>query len=131
MSRSAESARRRVLIVDDHPIVRHGLARMIEASPDLAVCGEVETVALGVAEDVLVVIPRGKYESLQARMNLPSLLVAPVEAGQAVGSVRVELDDKLLIERPLVAISGAPEGGIWRRMVDGFWLWFEDDEAAE
>ena len=45
MSRSAESARRRVLIVDDHPIVRHGLARMIEASPDLAVCGEVETVA--------------------------------------------------------------------------------------
>ncbi|HWS27469.1 MAG TPA: D-alanyl-D-alanine carboxypeptidase family protein [Xanthomonadales bacterium] len=93
--------------------------------------GEVEKVALGVADDVLVVIPRGKYESLQARMNLPSLLVAPVEAGQAVGSVRVELDDKLLIERPLVAISGAPEGGIWRRMVDGFWLWFEDDEAAE
>jgi DNA-binding NarL/FixJ family response regulator len=45
MSRSAESARRRVLIVDDHPIVRQGLARMIEASPDLAVCGEVETVA--------------------------------------------------------------------------------------
>ena len=73
--------------------------------------GEVEKVALGVADDVLVVIPRGKYESLQARMNLPSLLVAPVEAGQAVGSVRVELDDKLLIERPLVAISGAPEGG--------------------
>ena len=48
-----------------------------------------------------------------------------------VGSVRVELDKKLLIERPLVAIAGAPEGGIWRRMVDGFWLWFEDDEAAE
>ncbi len=45
MSRNAEPARRRVLIVDDHPIVRHGLARMIEASPDLAVCGEVETVA--------------------------------------------------------------------------------------
>ena len=45
MSRNAEPARRRVLTVDDHPIVRHGLARMIEASPDLAVCGEVETVA--------------------------------------------------------------------------------------
>jgi DNA-binding NarL/FixJ family response regulator len=38
-------ARQRVLIVDDHPIVRHGLVRMIEASPDLMVCGEVETVA--------------------------------------------------------------------------------------
>ena len=91
--------------------------------------GEVDKVALGVAEDVLVVIPRGKYESLQARMNLPSLLIAPVEAGQSVGSVRVELDKKLLVERPLVAIAAAPEGGIWRRTVDGFWLWFEDDEA--
>lgn len=45
MSRSEQSARQRVLIVDDHPIVRHGLTRMIEAAPDLAVCGEAETVA--------------------------------------------------------------------------------------
>ena len=45
MSPSGNPARQRVLIVDDHPIVRHGFVRMIEASPDLAVCGEVETVA--------------------------------------------------------------------------------------
>jgi len=37
--------RKRVLIVDDHPIVRHGLRRMIEAAPDLIVCGEAETEA--------------------------------------------------------------------------------------
>jgi DNA-binding NarL/FixJ family response regulator len=37
--------RRRVLIVDDHPIVRHGLRRMIEAEHDLTVCGEVENAA--------------------------------------------------------------------------------------
>jgi DNA-binding NarL/FixJ family response regulator len=35
--------RRRVLIVDDHPIVRQGLRRMIDPEPDLAVCGEAET----------------------------------------------------------------------------------------
>jgi DNA-binding NarL/FixJ family response regulator len=34
---------RRVLIVDDHPIVRQGLRRMIEAESDLVVCGEVQT----------------------------------------------------------------------------------------
>lgn len=90
--------------------------------------GEVENVQLGVAEDVLVLIPRGKYEQLQARMDLPSLLVAPVETGRKVGSVKVNLDGKALVERPLVAITEAPEGGIWRRMVDGFWLWFEDEE---
>jgi D-alanyl-D-alanine carboxypeptidase (penicillin-binding protein 5/6) len=92
--------------------------------------GEVESVQLGVADDVLVVIPRGKYEQLKARMDLPSLLIAPVEAGQKVGNVSVSLEGKPLIERPLVAIAAAPEGGIWRRTVDGFWLWFEDDEEA-
>jgi len=35
--------RRRVLIVDDHPIVRHGLKTMIDAEPDLMVCGEAES----------------------------------------------------------------------------------------
>jgi DNA-binding NarL/FixJ family response regulator len=34
---------RRVLIVDDHPIVRQGLRRMIETESDLVVCGEVQT----------------------------------------------------------------------------------------
>lgn len=39
------AVRRRVLIVDDHPIVRQGLKRMIEAEPDMEVCGEAATEA--------------------------------------------------------------------------------------
>ncbi len=92
--------------------------------------GEVESVALGVAEDMLVVIPRGKYEQMQARMDVPSLLIAPVEKGQKVGMVRVSLDGKAFAERPLVALAAGPEGGFWRRSVDGFWLWFEDAEET-
>jgi DNA-binding NarL/FixJ family response regulator len=34
---------RRVLIVDDHPIVRQGLRRIMENEEDLTVCGEAET----------------------------------------------------------------------------------------
>ena len=37
--------RRRVLVVDDHPIVRQGLALMIDQEPDLEVCGEAEEAA--------------------------------------------------------------------------------------
>ena len=33
----------RVLVVDDHPIVRHGLRQMIDAEPDLTVCGEAQS----------------------------------------------------------------------------------------
>ena len=40
---SNAKGQRRVLIVDDHPIVRQGLRRMIETESDLVVCGEVQT----------------------------------------------------------------------------------------
>jgi DNA-binding NarL/FixJ family response regulator len=34
---------RRVLIVDDHPVVRQGIKLMVNAQPDLTVCGEAQT----------------------------------------------------------------------------------------
>lgn len=36
--------KRRVLIVDDHPLMRQGLAELINQQPDLAICGEAEDV---------------------------------------------------------------------------------------
>jgi DNA-binding NarL/FixJ family response regulator len=41
--RRRAGAARRVLIVDDHPIVRQGLRRMIDPEPDLVVCGEAQS----------------------------------------------------------------------------------------
>jgi DNA-binding NarL/FixJ family response regulator len=37
-----EVTKRRILVVDDHPIVRQGLSLMINREPDLIVCGEAE-----------------------------------------------------------------------------------------
>jgi DNA-binding NarL/FixJ family response regulator len=43
-SRAAETGGvRRVLIVDDHPVVRQGLRYLLENADDLVVCGEAET----------------------------------------------------------------------------------------
>jgi len=39
-------AKQRVLIVDDHPMMRQGLAQLIDHEPDLAACGEADTAAL-------------------------------------------------------------------------------------
>lgn len=42
-SSPGKPARLRVLVVDDHPIVREGLRHLINDEPDLAVCGEAGT----------------------------------------------------------------------------------------
>src|ERR1700720_4167044 len=53
--------KRRILVVDDHPIVRQGLALLINREPDLVVCGEAEEamgamhVLASARPDVLVV----------------------------------------------------------------------------
>ncbi len=47
---------KRVFILDDHPMMRQGLAQLIEAEPDLSVCGEAET-AGGALEAVAALKP--------------------------------------------------------------------------
>jgi DNA-binding NarL/FixJ family response regulator len=41
-SRSPASTKKRIMVVDDHPIVRQGLALLINREPDMVVCGEAE-----------------------------------------------------------------------------------------
>lgn len=59
----------RILIVDDHPVVREGLAMQLATQPDLMVCGEAEDVAGGLAmlesanPDVAIVDISLKYGS--------------------------------------------------------------------
>lgn len=40
----------RIFLVDDHPVTREGLARLINLEPDLEVCGEASTAAQALAE---------------------------------------------------------------------------------
>lgn len=89
--------------------------------------GETETLRLGLEQPLLLTVPRGRYDAVKAEMDLPRQLVAPFTQGQQVGVLRLSLDDKPLVERPLVALDDAPEAGFFKRISDGFWLWWESD----
>lgn len=89
--------------------------------------GQSAEVQLGVAEPLLVTVPRGKYPQLKPSMDVPKTLVAPIKKGQAIGSVKVMLDGKVVAQRPLVALAAVEEGGFFKRLWDEFWMWWESE----
>jgi DNA-binding NarL/FixJ family response regulator len=40
--KASPGTKRKIFLVDDHPVLRDGLRRLLEAEPDLQVCGEAE-----------------------------------------------------------------------------------------
>lgn len=62
----AATSRRRVLLVDDHPMMRAGLAQLIGLQPDLAVCGEAANPA-----EALKLISTARPEIMLADLTMP------------------------------------------------------------
>lgn len=89
--------------------------------------GATDEVQLGVAEPLLVTVPRGKYDQLKPMMDVPKTLVAPIAKGQKIGTVKVTLDGKVVSQRPLVALNAVEQGGFFKRLWDEFWMWWEAD----
>lgn len=89
--------------------------------------GKAKEVQLGVAQPMLVSVPRGRYDDLKPTMDVPKTLVAPIAAGQAIGTVKVTLDGKVVAESPLVAITAIEEAGFFKRLWDAFWMWWESE----
>ncbi len=87
--------------------------------------GERESTGLGTQRDVYVTIPRGSYDRLEAELDLPQQLVAPVAPTDELGVLRVSLADQTLAEAGLFALNGVAEGSIWQQARDSVLLWFE------
>jgi DNA-binding NarL/FixJ family response regulator len=71
MNKSAKSfrAKKRILVVDDHPMTREGIVQWIRGEPDLAICGEAETSA-----QALEIVTRRKPDLVLTDIGLPDKL---------------------------------------------------------
>lgn len=86
--------------------------------------GEKDQLKLGLASDIVLTIPRGARESLESAVEVDSVIKAPVEAGDELGTVTISFDGEVLAERPVVALESAPEGGLFKRLLDAVKLFF-------
>ncbi|GAB6195900.1 D-alanyl-D-alanine carboxypeptidase family protein [Lysobacter xanthus] len=86
--------------------------------------GQQNAVRLGLAEPMLVTLPRGRYAQLKPVMDVPKSMVAPIAKGQKIGTVRVMLGAKVLAERPLVALDAVEEAGFFKRLWHELLMWW-------
>jgi len=93
--------------------------------------GKEEELSIGLAEDLFISIPKGSYEKLEANVDLPNIITAPIQQGTQLGTLNIQLNGEVLVQKPLVALQTAEQAGWWSRSMDGIGLWFKsfgDDE---
>jgi D-alanyl-D-alanine carboxypeptidase (penicillin-binding protein 5/6) len=75
--------------------------------------------------DILASVPHGSAGKVKAEFVGQEPLIAPVAAGQRIGTLRVTLEDKPVGEFPLVALENVGVAGFFGRAWDSMRLWFK------
>ncbi len=86
--------------------------------------GTADTVKAGFLADVYVTLPKGQRSKLKASVESLQPLVAPIRAGQRVGTMKISVDGKPYRELPVVALENVPVAGIFGRSWDSLRLLF-------
>ena len=86
--------------------------------------GRAATAKLGRAQGWVVTVPAGEAARLKTEVQRPEPLVAPLQQGQVVVSVRVLTGQGALVtEMPLEVLESVPESGVFGRAWDALRLW--------
>ena len=87
--------------------------------------GQAESVQVGPNAAIQVTTQRGRGDAVQASIELPTALVAPLKYDTAVGKLKLTLDGKEVGSYPLYPLQDVAEAGFFGRTVDSIKLWFE------
>jgi len=86
--------------------------------------GAQNSVDLGIQDEVLITIPRGRSEDLVATLDMDEVIRGGFAAGDVMGAVEISLDDEVLYAGDVVAIQSVERGGLLRRLIDALTLFF-------
>jgi D-alanyl-D-alanine carboxypeptidase (penicillin-binding protein 5/6) len=87
--------------------------------------GTLDRLDIGFREDRYVTIPAGQQAQLGAQLETMQPLVAPVNAGQQVGTLHLTLNGEPFLDLPVVALRTVPLANVFSRGVDAIRLLFQ------
>lgn len=86
--------------------------------------GVQDQVSLGVIDDIVITVPRGSRNEVKANLEVDTIIEAPLEQGQELGNLKINLNGETLVEQPLVALKPIEEAGFFARLWDAIKLFF-------
>jgi len=86
--------------------------------------GAANSVKAGFLADLYLTLPKGQGGNLKATLETLQPLLAPINVGQRLGTMRVTLDGKPFRELPVVALENVPISGVLGRGWDTLRLLF-------
>lgn len=78
--------------------------------------GAQDEVALGVAEDLYLTLPRDAFEAMTSQVEISGYIRAPMMIGQELGRSVLKVDDQIISDVPLLALQKVEKGGMLKRM---------------
>ncbi len=87
--------------------------------------GSASNVKIGFANDVLVTVPKGVAAKLKPVLERKDPLVAPLVKNTQVGTLKMMVDGKPLLQLPVVALEEVGQASIFGRAWDSMRLWMK------
>jgi D-alanyl-D-alanine carboxypeptidase (penicillin-binding protein 5/6) len=84
--------------------------------------GKEKEVDLGLAEDLYVTIGQGQSDNLKTTIQLDNTIKAPAPKGTKLGTIAIQLNNKTVSERPIVALTDIETGGLFTKLYDNIAL---------
>jgi serine-type D-Ala-D-Ala carboxypeptidase (penicillin-binding protein 5/6) len=80
--------------------------------------GKEKEINLGLAQDLYITLGRGQFDELKASINVDKIIKAPIIKSKVLGSIVVQMDNKTIIERPMVALNDIQQANFMQRSYD-------------
>ncbi|QEY24893.1 D-alanyl-D-alanine carboxypeptidase family protein [Neisseria animalis] len=88
--------------------------------------GSSKTVSIGFLSDAYMTLPRDSIQNMKPILETFQPVLAPIQKGQMLGTLKMVQDGKVIAEKEVVALDGVQEANWFWRTWDSIVLWFKN-----
>ena len=87
--------------------------------------GKENEVGAGFTSDFVLSLPKGQADKVEASLESLQPVLAPLQKGQQIGTLKLSVEGKVLGEYPVVALQDVEVAGFFGRFWDALVLWIK------